>query len=370
MFSKNKIVFILLLVTASLALWLYYNNSESTLRKELFDFAVEDTASISKIYMVNSRGEQVMLERENNPEYSGWKVNKKYRARPDAIRNLLVTVKDLRVRNPVAKSAIENISKQLATNSTKVEIYSAKGGSRHFVSGQEEELVKVYYVGSDTQDGLGTFMLLTDTETGKNSTTPFVMFIPGFNGFLSVRYFTDEDEWRDKTVFNFYPDQISSVTVRYTQFPDSGFTLSLADINTITLADSKGNNIPDFDTLKAKRYITYYSNIQYEALKNKVRSSLKDSILANPPVHIITLKDKEGLSHTVKTFSIPADPDKINEVTGKPYTEDPERMWALINNEKDVVVIQYYVFGKLFQPVSYFKKFSKSENFYLRFTNK
>jgi hypothetical protein len=342
MSSKNKITLILFIIVASASLWLYLHNTKSTIREELYDFAVEDTASITKIYMVNTNGKQVLLERESA---SSWKVNKKYKARPDAIKNLLVCIKDLQVRNPVAKSAIENVSKQLATSSTKVEIY------------QKNKLVKMYYVGGDTQDGLGTFMLLTDVKTGKNSITPFVMFIPGFNGFLSVRYFLDEDEWRDRTVFNFYPDQISSITVYYTHFPDSGFTLTLHNINSISLSDSKGNNIPVFDTLKAKRYITYYTNIQYEALRNKMRPSFRDSVLAKGPVHIITLKDKNGVSHIVKTFSKPADPNKIDETTGKPAIEDTERMFALINDDKDIALIQYFVFGKLFQNISYFKKF-------------
>ncbi len=254
-------------------------------------------------------------------------------------------MKDLQLKNHVAKSAIENISKQLATSSTKVEIY------------QNDKLIKTYYVGGDTQDGLGTFMLLTDDETGENSSMPFVMFIPGFNGFLSVRYFLDEDLWRDRTVFAFYPDNISSITVEYTHLRDSSFTISLTDVNSISLADSKGATIPDFDTLILKRYITYYTSIQYEALKNDMRKSFIDSVLAKGPVHIIKLKDREGKVHTVKTFSKPADDtNQTDNVTGKPLTEDLERMFALINDDKDIAIIQYYVFGKLFQGVSYFSR--------------
>ena len=342
MSSKNKIAVFLFIVVAALALWLYRHNSKGTIRKELYDFAVEDTSSINKIFMVNMAGKQVTLEKIK-PGH--WQVNGKFKTRNDAIKNLLSMIKDMRVKAPVAKSALENISKELASRATKVEIY------------QKDKLVKMYYVGGDTQDGLGTFMLLNDLETGENSSMPFVMNIPGFNGFLSVRYFLDEEMWRDKIIYGFYPDQISSVSLKNVRFPDSSFTLSLSGMNKVSLADSKGNNIADFDTLKAKRYLTYFSNLQYEVLKNDMRKSLRDSVLAKGPVHIIELKDREGKIHSMKTFAKPAnDPDATDEITGKPITEDVERMYALINEDKDLATIQYFVFGKMFHGVSYFKK--------------
>jgi hypothetical protein len=35
-------------------------------------------------------------------------------------------------------------------------------------------------------------------------------------------------------------------------------------------------------------------------------------------------------------------------------------MYALINDDKDLAVIQYFVFGKLFMPASYFRTSSTS----------
>lgn len=346
--KRIRITAVFVIILASASFWMITHNDSGTIRKELYDFAVADTGSITKIYMVNTGGKELTLEKTGK---GNWQVNGKFKARNDAIKNLFVTIKDMQVRSPVAKSAIENISKQLATSSTKIEIY------------QNDKLVKMYYIGSDTQDGLGTFMLLSDPETGENSSMPFVMFIPGFNGFLSIRYFMEEDLWRDRTIFSFYPDKISSITIEYTRLRDSSFTIALSDKNEISLADSKGKNIPDFDTLKVKRYITYYTNIQYEALKNDMRKSFVDSVLAKGPVHIIKLKDRDGKTHAVKTFSKPAyDTNQTDDVTGKPITEDLERMFALINDDKDIALIQYYVFGKLFQGVSYFKKSSPPDN--------
>lgn len=341
-YKKITVTALSVLLLSGIAYWIITNNNQSgSIRKELYDFAVEDTGSINKIYMVNTAGKQLILEKQNPGE---WQVNGKFKARGDAMKNLLVCMKEMAVRSPVAKSAIENVSKELATSSTKVEIY------------QNSKLSKAYYVGGDTQDGLGTFMLLTDPETGENSSLPFIMFIPGFNGFLSIRYFIDEDLWRDRSVFAFYPDQIASISVAYTHLLDSSFTISLTNSNAISLADGKGNNIPNFDTLKTKQYLNYYSNIQYESLKNDLPAEVKDSILAKGAVHTITLKDRTGKTHVVQTFSKPVEPNSVDPVTGKPSTEDLEHMYAVINDGKDMAIVQYFVFGKLFPAPSYFKK--------------
>jgi len=338
--KRVRVAAVMVVILSGISFWILNNNREGTIRKELFDFAVEDTSSITKIFMVNMNGKKVTLEKIK-PGY--WQVNEKYKARVDAMKNLLVCIKELEVKNPVAKSAIETISKQLATTSTKVEIY------------QNDKLAKVYYVGGDTQNGDGTFMLLSDPETGENSTMPFVMFIPGFNGFLSVRYFLEEDIWRDRSVFSFYPDQISSISVDYTLHPDSGFSISISDNFKISIADKKGKNFSYFDTLKAKQYISYFSNIQFEALVTEIRPTLKDSVLSKPAVHIIKLKDREGKTHSIKTFSKPiVNAEIIDETTGKKRTEDLDRMYALINDDKDFVLIQFFTFGKLFQIPQYF----------------
>ena len=338
--KRIRITAVVVIVLLSVSFWILHNNREGTIRKELFDFAVEDTASITKIFMVNMNGKKVTLEKIK-PGH--WELNKKYKARVDAIKNLLVCIKELEVKNPVGKSALETLSKQLATSSTKVEIY------------QNNKLAKVYYVGGDTQNGDGTFMLLSDIETGENSTLPFVMFIPGFNGFLSIRYFLEEEIWRDRSVFSFYPDQISSIAVEYTQHPDSGFSISISEDYKISMADRRGKKFSCFDTLKAKQYISYYSNIQFEALVTEIRPTLKDSVLSKPAVHIIKLKDREGKVHSVKTFSKPIiNAEIMDEATGKKRTEDIDRMYALINEDKDFVLIQFYTFGKLLQAPQYF----------------
>jgi hypothetical protein len=45
----------------------------------------------------------------------------------------------------------------------------------------------------------------------------------------------------------------------------------------------------------------------------------------------------------------------MTDEQGNPQLEDKDRMYAVMNgNDKEVFLIQYFVFGKLFMPTSYF----------------
>ena len=56
----------------------------------------------------------------------------------------------------------------------------------------------------------------------------------------------------------------------------------------------------------------------------------------------------------VKAFNKPVPEGTVN-LNNEPIHFDQDRMYALINNDKDVVIIQHFVFDKLTPPVSYFE---------------
>src|SRR5688572_13817921 len=107
--SNKRIVIaaVTVVLLSGISFWIVNNNREGTIRKELFDFAIQDTSAITKVYMVNTAGKQVTLTKQAPGE---WQVNGKFKARNDAMKNLLVCMKEMQVRTPVAKSAIENVS--------------------------------------------------------------------------------------------------------------------------------------------------------------------------------------------------------------------------------------------------------------------
>jgi hypothetical protein len=80
----------------------------------------------------------------------------------------------------------------------------------------------------------------------------------------------------------------------------------------------------------------------------------KDSIINLSPKNILTLIDTKGDSTQIYTY-FKANDKMAMDIEGKLYTYDLDRLYALINEGRDFVLIQYYVFDKVLRPLSYFE---------------
>ena len=326
---KNIIILILVVILAAVAFWVVSTNSKSTIKRELRDFAISDTAAVDKIFMVKKSNEQVTLTRTDK----GWIVNGKYPARKDAIETLLKTLKRVQVKNPVSESSMDNIIKMLATRNTKVEIYS-KG-----------KLLKTIYVGGPTQDQLGTFMML------EGSSVPFIVAIPGFAGYLSSRFFTEEKSWRSPLIFDYNFDDIKSVKSINNIFPDQSFIVEKTgqEFNIKTL---NGNiKAPAIDTLALRYYVSSFERIACEFFVENFDPSIQDSLSNAVPFRVLEVTDVNGNTKKVEAHIRRA--MGLTDDEGNPLEWDNERMYARLDGET-WVVIQFYVFEVLFREFDYF----------------
>ena len=161
---KNNILIFIAIFLSAVSAYLYFAEERGTIRQELKDFAVDDTASITKIFLADKVKHSVTLTRIKQCHLE---VDNKYRASKDLVDVLIKTIKTIEVKSPVARDARDNVIKRLSTGAIKVEIYQG-----------EDTPSKVYYVGGATKSTMGTYMLL------ENSTEPFIMHIPYFYGLI------------------------------------------------------------------------------------------------------------------------------------------------------------------------------------------
>ncbi|HTA82319.1 MAG TPA: hypothetical protein VK783_05290 [Bacteroidia bacterium] len=332
--KKNRGTLIIVVVLLLISVYfLFFNNTFSTLSGKDNEFAVKDTASITKITMVDRNKNSVTLTRINAGQ---WKVNDKYFVRSDAINTLLYTIKMVTVKNLIDQGGWDKVVQGLASNSVKVDIY--KG----------DDKIKSYFVGSQSVDHLGSYMLLVNPHSDENYKQPYVTYIPGFDGFLTTRYFVIEEGWRDRTVFRYYPNEIKSVTLNYPD-PSHSFTINAVAKNKYSIENPVSHqSLARFDTNAVRQYLTYFQAINWEAV---VTPDKKDSIIASTPICIMDVKDTTGKAVNIRLYNRKT-PDKF-ATEGKDYKYDPDRLYALVNG-KDFVLVQYFVFGKLLQDPSYF----------------
>lgn len=342
--KKYRIALFILLTLAIIAAYFYFTNSESTIQKELRDFAVEDTAAVDKIFMADKSGNQVLLERKSVTE---WLINGKSKARPDAINLLLYTMKAMEVRSPVGKAARDFIIKNMASQAVKVEVY------------QHGELFKTFYVGGATQDQLGTYMYL------QHSTVPFIMHIPGFDGYLTPRFITAEAEWKIKSIFGYKQGEIETLTIQNIRQPAQSFELKKANDNQYSLFSLPGHQSQTYrDTGVIQSYLASYQFINYEKAADKNVLPGIDSALQAGPIMTIDALTVDGKSTRVELFLKAAEANKAahHRQDGKLLPFDPDRMIARVNGDTSLVLVQYFVFDKLMVTLDQLKNSTRKPN--------
>lgn len=336
MLKKNLKLLVALVTLAIIATILILKNSSSTLKKELSDFAIKDTASIDKFFIADKSGNKVLLERKNNFE---WTLNGKYKARPDVVNNFLSVICKLQVNAPVAKAAFNNIVKQLATSGIKVEVYS---------KGQN---IKTFYVGGGNQFNTGTYMII------ENSTTPFAVTIPGFEGYLTPNFSSHETVWRATTVFDYNYNEISKLDFSFITNPENSFSIEKKNENGINKVALTIANKPIavFDTAIVNEYLLQFKNLNYEAVSDKVRATRKDSAL-QMPLFKVDILSVSGEKRTATFYRKPVDKGTLDNA-GNPTDYDIERLFTIINgNTNEMIVTQYYVFDKIIKTGPSFLK--------------
>ena len=334
--SSFFIIAILLLLTG-IAVFVYFNKGKTTtVDEDARNFKFKDTALITKIFIADKNGNKSLLKRTAK----GWIVNDKYTCRNDAILNLMEVIKHVDVKMSVPKQAKENTLKFMSARALKVEIYCG------------EELVKQYYVGHEPQNSEGSYMLLTNVESGDNYPDPYLCHIAGFTGYLKPRYIANENEWRDRLVLNFTPPQLKQIKVEHFDFPDSSFTIELLNTTTFKLIDRHKKELP-FNSNKLKQYLAYYQNISYEYLFTGQNKKLEDSLDLQKPFCKITIVGN-GFINNEFTFYHKQPPPIVPEM-GVTYSYDPDRMYLRFSNNTEWALVQYFVFGKLLITPLYFK---------------
>ena len=88
--KKNKYILILVVALAIVAAFLWFSKSSGTISREMMDFAVKDTASITKIFLVDKKNNSILLEKKKPGD---WLLNGKYTTSNSMVNMLLETMK-------------------------------------------------------------------------------------------------------------------------------------------------------------------------------------------------------------------------------------------------------------------------------------
>ena len=326
---KNKLpLYIFIILCLGIIAYLLPKKENSISRTDRKDFAVADTSQINKIILTSKAPETAVLERINK---NYWTINQQYKARKSSIFYILKTLKRMEIAHPVPISMRDNVIGNLAVHGIKVEIFLNNGDK------------KIIYVGGENPELSATFMLL------HGASEPYAVHIPGFQGYLSSRFFTKENHWRDKQIMNYDNNNIESVNLKYydSNKKNESFSIKYLDSDYKLFNLNQKDLEPNLSTLK--RYLASFRNLYAESF---VLESLNtDSILKTKPFFDLTVNTKDNQKTYLKVFY----KRELKNINRELSMRDPERMFVYVN-DKDWMIIQLNGFKKVIIGLSELRK--------------
>ncbi|MGB3617893.1 MAG: DUF4340 domain-containing protein [Catalinimonas sp.] len=319
--SKSKVIRGVLLgvgfvALAAAAAWAWLRQQQTTtLNVNDTDFAVVDTASVDRIFIAHKDGQTALFERREGGE---WWVGDRYPAAAPKMRMLLGTLHDVSIKRALNPAERDNVVREMAVHSAKVEIY------------QRGELSKVYYVGNETNDERGSYFLMDGAEQ------PYAVHIRGFRGQLTSRFRVRPSDWREKTLFVAARDQLEEVAVGYPNAPKDGFTI-VRDGRRLVV-----EQMPGADTARVRAYAGLFARGVYAERyydEGEYVVEYLDSLRAATPAALLRMQRRGRAPVEIELYELAGQSD---------------RMIALMGEKREPLTIQLPILNQLLMRRPFF----------------
>lgn len=326
--KTNLILLLILFFLGGAAWWIFSRQNNHNLDSGGdWEFAIADTAKIYKVFIADRDGKTITLNRQNRAQ---WTINGKHLVRQDAIKNVLVAFHNFQVAFRLPRPMVKTVVEDIATTGLKCEAYDKNG-----------KLLKCFYLGGLSQEESATFAIQCEANE------PYAINLKtGFIGAIRARFFMDSMDWRDRTIFSERLENIESASIEYPMQKDKSFKLN-----------AKGGNyeVEPFYAMQLKSpaplnkglveaFLMSFSKQVAEGFENT--NPQRDSVSANIPFAIISMKNKSGETKTVKLHPIVTVNRSGEELKDGQQQMMVERYFANCSNG-DFMMVQHQAFEKM-----------------------
>ena len=333
---KKQIILLLVLLFSlgAVAYYLFNRNSEKSSAIDMPErnFAVSDVKDVHKIFLAYKDRDPITFVRSA----SGWIMNDSLQADESVMIHITNVLQNIKMLYIPPKPSTKTIAQSIGKNGIKVELYDKK-----------DKNIKVFYIGTDTQAGDGTHMIM------EGASQPYVMHLPGLLGGLRSRFEQPVRNYRDKSVLKYNPDDIKEISVYYPKDINASFRLNteggnyrIEPLDPLTTPIKKA-----VSSSRVKAYLDGFERVAAEAIVNE--NEARDSILQLIPFCKMTVKDKEN---NIKEFDFYSyDEIVIKDVKTRTVTDIAaiDRFFVQVKNG-DFYIVQRRVFEKVLPSYQYF----------------
>lgn len=316
---RNTLILALLLA-ALLGIYFgfIYNPSGASFAPGDAAFAVEDTADVYGLVLTQYRegeaGQQVRLERQPDGD---WRYNGSYPAMRPRVSNLLQVMSRLEVREVINEAAQANANRFFATIHTRVDAYD-----------QDGDLLLSYDVGSETPNAKGTLMRMRDSET------PYVVELPGLQGYVKAAYSLDPHFWRANRLFDANLGRLLRFSVLYRE-PERSFTLERVNDSTFALA-GPGKAA---DPKRLSQYLSRFEGQVYgETFAEERFPGRRQKLAALDPDIRIVANYRDGSERSLVLYD---------------RDDNPNSLFGWLESENELLTIQHFVIDPFLRTRAY-----------------
>ena len=319
--SKITTRYILFIILGALFL-LYLMKGKFPFGKDNTSFAVKPGTEITRIDFFQG-------EKKLSLQKSGriWTVNKTKEVRKSAVLFIIRTLKEMKIKSPVSAEIFrdEIITKRVIP--VKVNVF------------EKRRLVKSFYVYKTTSNVYGNIMKM------KVSSKPFIVFIPGYEDNVGTHFNLNELFWQPYSVYNLLPSEIAVIELVNFREANASFVITNSG-NRFSLSD-KGVNLPGWDTLKVRRYISYFTSIPFESWAFDLTEDEKRQVEGQSPLYTIKVH-KRGGGITGLTIW-----EKWDHLNGS-GNSDTDRVWGRIDGTDNIFIMRYFDIDPILKKRSFF----------------
>jgi hypothetical protein len=323
--KTQRILYIVAGILGLITVLLIFSNPWETLDKKGENLALKNPENVTSA-LLTWNSDTIELTKIKNR----WEVNHHFSARPRSINLLLHILEDVEIKSPVSRKNHDAVLKRL------------HAGGKQLIVFNDSKKLKTYLIATDS---VSTYMML------EGSKTPYRVELRGYSGvnmyeLLPVRL----DFWRNNVLFNFNPAEIASVEVIYPGRPDDSYKISRNDKAYRLFRWNNDKELKDADDMTILDYLGFFSKVEFDLPSDSLRQKALAVTESNDPIFMMTVITIEGVENTVKAYRMP--------VGGKSDSGryNTDNFYALINNDSELVIMNYTDFDPLLKSVNYFLK--------------
>lgn len=324
----KKYWFYLIIVAFLTVLVIFFNEYKkgTTLGKRDSGFSITRIDKISEIIITGDHGKVNLAS-----EQGKWIANSNFEADKKAVDLILKTLERLRVKGP-APSAIRNeLLEKLKNESVRIDVYKGRR-------------CKTFYLYSEGKYS-PTYMII------QGSDKPFIAEVIGFEGHVASLFALNESHFRTNILFNYKPYNIAEVFVKHKEDQKGSFILNKIQGEEFNVYNySSGKRKENINDSLVIRYLANFYYTPYERLATAEERVLTDSLKKSEADYIIRVTDFDGEINEVFFHKI----IKGNKEGSDTPDYDIFRLYALINDKSEMIVVPYHSVDLLLRTYSYF----------------